>query len=317
VARGTQHRKRRPPANARVAAQPAAAAHAKKRSGHPTWEQQLFFGKLRTKVKPIFLLLAIVFAGTFVFLGVGSGSTGISDILQNWFNGSSASSASLSKLQKATVDHPKSAAAWLAYANALESKHQDDNAISALTQYTTLKPKDQNALLELASLYLSRATDWNTLYTNLEAQSSALAPTPLLTPKSTSQLGKALSAQSTPFATAVSAESGGAVSNAYSKVIGYLSSRTDTYKKLAALTPKDATTQYELAQAAQESGDTATAIAATKAFLKLAPSDSQAPAARKALKQLEAQQKASAATTQTTTTPTKTAKAKSKKKKSS
>ena len=48
-------------------------------------------------------------------------------------------------------------------------------------------------------------------------------------------------------------------------------------------------------------GDKATAIVAYKAFLKLAPSDSQAPTARAALKQLEAQQKASAPTTTTTT----------------
>ena len=38
-------------------------------------------------------------------------------------------------------------------------------------------------------------------------------------------------------------------------------------------------------------------MAAYKAFLKLAPSDSQAPAARQALKTLEAQAKASTTTT--------------------
>ena len=51
---------------------------------------------------------------SFVLLGVGSGSTGISDMLSNFFSGSSSTGSSLSSLQKQTVDHPKSAAAWLA-----------------------------------------------------------------------------------------------------------------------------------------------------------------------------------------------------------
>ena len=71
-------------------------------------------------------------------------------------------------------------------------------------------------------------------------------------------------------------------------MITYLDEREGVYKKLAKLSPEDAITQYSLALAASDSGDTKTAIAAYKAFLKLAPSDSQAPTARAALKQLEA-----------------------------
>ena len=76
MARGTQHRKRRPPANARVAASTAAKP---KRPKRPAYEEQLFFGRLRGHAKWMFVLLAVVFALSFVFLGVGSGSTGISD----------------------------------------------------------------------------------------------------------------------------------------------------------------------------------------------------------------------------------------------
>ena len=64
------------------------------------------------------------------------------------------------------------------------------------------------------------------------------------------------------------------------------------YKSLAKINPKDATTQLSLATAATDANDTTTAIAAYKAFLKLAPNDSQAPTARKTLKQLESQQSA-------------------------
>ena len=80
---------------------------------------------------------------SFVLLGVGSGSTGISDILQNFFTGSSATGSSLSALQKKTADHPKDAAAWLELANKLQADNQHDDAAAALTTYTTLRPKDQ------------------------------------------------------------------------------------------------------------------------------------------------------------------------------
>jgi tetratricopeptide (TPR) repeat protein len=291
VARGTQHRKRRPRPNARVAQQPQAKA---KRPSRPRWEEQLFFGRLRAHAKWMFVFLAAVFAISFVIFGVGSGSTGISDVLQNFFSGSSASGSSLSSLEKKTIDHPKDAVAWRAYATKLEQKNMDDAAITALSQYTTLKPKDEGALRELAGIYLRRASDWDTIYVNLQARNQALSPTAPVSPSSTSALGKALGSVTSPIADAVAAEISASTSNAYSKVIGYLNQRLDVYKKLIALNPKDAVTQYSLAQAAQDAGDLSTAVKAYKAFLKLAPADSQAATARQTLKQLEQQLKATA-----------------------
>jgi cytochrome c-type biogenesis protein CcmH/NrfG len=294
VARGTQHRKRRPAANARVAAQPV-AQRGKQRPTRPAWEQQLFFGKLRKRFKWVMILLGVVFLFTFVLLGVGSGSTGISDVLSNFFSGSSSTGSSISALQNQTTQHPKDAAAFLALANKLLAAGQDDAAAAALTTYTTLRPKDQNALLQLAGVYLRRANDWNTLYSNSQARAQALTPTPLVSPSSASALGQALNTVTTPITSAASNANATITSNEYSEVISYLDQRESVYKKLAQLSPADAITQYSLAQAASEAGDTKTAIAAFKAFLKLAPSDSQAPAARAALKQLEAQQKAASA----------------------
>ena len=48
------------------------------------------------------------------------------------------------------------------------------------------------------------------------------------------------------------------------------------YKQIAKLQPNDPNIQLELAQAAQQAGDTAAAIAAYKTFLKLAPDDPNA-----------------------------------------
>jgi tetratricopeptide (TPR) repeat protein len=296
VARGTQHRKRRPQTNAGVAARTAGPPPKPKR---PAYEEQLFFGRLRNHAKPVFVALAAVFVLSFVFLGVGSGSTGISQIVSNFFSGTSGSSKSLGSLQKQTVEHPKSAAAWLAYANKLQQESKWDQAATALTTYTTLRPKDTDQLSTLASLYLRRAQDWNTIYQIQQAYTQTLTPGSLIVPKSTSPLGKALATVTNPLATAVSSQTSTTTSNAYQQVLSYLSQRLTVYKKIGKLEPKDATTQLELAQAASDASDSATAIAAYRAFLKLAPSDSSAPTARAALKTLLAQSKAASASTST------------------
>jgi hypothetical protein len=295
VARGTQHRKRRPPANAAVAAQTAARP---KRSKRPAYEEQLFFGRLRKHGKVVFLLLAGVFIVSFVFLGVGSGSTGIGQVVSSFFSGSSSSGKSLSSLQKATVDHPKDAAAWLAYATKLQADKQPDEAAQALTTYTTLKPKDANQLRNLAALYYQRANDWYTIWQEQQSYTATLAPNPLIAPKTGSSLATALGTVTNPLSSAVSSATSTNASTAYEEFATDISSWESTYKKLGALLPNDATTQLSLAQAAADASDTATEIAAYKAFLRLAPNDSQAPAARKALKTAEAAQaKSKAATT--------------------
>jgi cytochrome c-type biogenesis protein CcmH/NrfG len=288
VARGTQHRKRRPPQNARLAPAPAGP----KRPKRPAYEEQLFFGRLRVHAKWLFVFLALVFSLGFIFLGIGSGSTGISQIVQNFFSGSSAGGTSLSSLQKKTQEHPKDAAAWLAYANKLQQKNKPDDAATALTTYTQLRPKDTGALLQLAGIYLQRAYDWQTLLNASNARTTALSPAYVLAPPSSSKLAQGLQTVATPLTQAVTAETASVTQDEQTKVTGYLTQRVDVYRKLATINPKDATTQLSLATAATDANDATTAIGAYKAFLKLAPNDSQAPTARKALKQLESQQSA-------------------------
>ena len=139
MARGTQHRKSSARSHARVASTPAKA---KPKPKQPSWEDQLFFNRLRNHAKWVFVLLVVVFAVSFVIFGVGSGSTGIADVLQNFFSGTSSSGSSLSALQKKTVEHPKNAQAWRDLATKLEQDGRDDEAITALTSYIGLKPKD-------------------------------------------------------------------------------------------------------------------------------------------------------------------------------
>ncbi|HZO96545.1 MAG TPA: tetratricopeptide repeat protein [Gaiellaceae bacterium] len=285
MARGTQHRKRRTPANARVAATPAKAAKPR-RPKHERWEDQLFFARLRVHAKWMFLFLALVFGLGFVIFGVGSGSTGISDVLQNFFTGSSSGGRSLSSLRKQAREHPKQAKAWRDLATKLEAEDELDEATEALKRYTALRPKDESALQELASVYLRRATEEQQVYLANQTRIAVLAPS-RPQPSATSPLGKALSSLPDPIATAVGAVAGGGSSEAYAKIVGFQREAVGVYEQLARLNPKDATTQFRLAQVAQGAGDVETAVAAYRRFIALAPDDPLAATAKKALEQLK------------------------------
>jgi tetratricopeptide (TPR) repeat protein len=292
VARGTQHRKRRPQAHARVAAQPAKPMGM--RVKHQSWEDQLFFARLRHHAKWVFLLLALVFAVGFVIFGVGSGSTGISDALQGFFNSSSSSSSSASSLRKKAEQHPQQAKPWHDLATKLEADGKLDDAIVALKRYTALKPKNQTVLEELAGVYQRRAVEFQHVYTDAQTRSQILAPNSPFQPVSTSALGKAMASLTNPIQSAVTGQISTLTSTAYTKIIRLESDAVGVYQKLAKLSPGDAVTQLRLAQVAQGAGNSTVAITAYTRFLKLAPDDPLAPSARKVLKQLKAQQKATA-----------------------
>jgi hypothetical protein len=99
MARGAAQaqRKRRPPEEPK-----------RKKKAAPTWEEQLFFSRLRRHAKVMYVLLAVVFAAGFVVLGVGSGSTGIGDILQGklFGGGGSSTSSQIQDKQKAIARSP-------------------------------------------------------------------------------------------------------------------------------------------------------------------------------------------------------------------
>jgi tetratricopeptide (TPR) repeat protein len=293
VARGTQHRKRRPAQNARSAAVATGAAQKPRKQKPPQWQEELFFQRLRVHAKWAFVLLAFVFALGFVFFGVGSGSTGISDALQNAFNFGNKGGTSISKLQKKTEQHPQSAKAWRDLATAYEQKQRTQDAVNALERYTALRPKDDGALAELASQYGTLATTYSNDYTAAQAAAAAQSsPGAAFAPSSSTPLGKAFNdpnALQDPISSAVQSLYSTKESTAYSNYQGAQKNAEATYKKLVALNPSDATTQIQLGQAAQAAQDTATAIKAYETFLKLAPTDPLAPQVKSALKSLKGQ----------------------------
>jgi regulator of sirC expression with transglutaminase-like and TPR domain len=287
VARGTQHRKRRPAANARAAQ--VVAEKPKGKVKHPSWEDDLFFNRLRRHAKWVYVLLILVFALGFVLLGVGSGSSGIGDILQNFFQRDSASGPSMSSLEKRVQEHPKDPAAWRALATRLEQDQKTEESIDALTRLTALKPKDEDALQELAGLYSRRADDFRNEATAAQNESALVAPGALFQPAATTQFGKLFNdpnALQDPISNAASTQANAKVSDAYSKLAAVETKAVAVLKRLIALNPEDATRQLQLGQAAQNAGDTKTAVAAYQRFLKLAPDDPVAPAVKEQLKSL-------------------------------
>jgi cytochrome c-type biogenesis protein CcmH/NrfG len=250
----------------------------------PVAEQTMFFMRLRRSTKPVFIFLALVFALSFVFLGVGSGSSGIGDLLQgnfDLFGGSS--STSVSGAQKRIKKNPRDAAAYRDLARAYQVKGDTAKAIDALKTYTRLRPNDTTALTELAGSYLSQA---DAARQQAIAAQSALTTASLFTPVPVGgKLGTALGQN--PITEASTSGAQTAFTTAYQKMQTAYSAAVGAYKRVAKKTPNDPTVQLQLASTAESANDAKTAIAAYKRFLKLAPDDPSAPQVKQRIKQLQ------------------------------
>jgi tetratricopeptide (TPR) repeat protein len=259
-----------------------------KDSGGQRFEDTLFFNRLRKNAKWVFVFLAIVFAGGFVVFGVGSSNLGLGDILNNNGGGGSGQ-PSVSKALKATQKDPKSPKAWRDLANAYDTKGEIDAAISAWTTYTTLRPKDVTAYDSLASDYQQQFTS----QTNDAAALQAAAQNAQATnfgPPSNSPLGRALGSVPDPISTQAGDAAQQAFSNALQTRAATAQKLEQTYQQIVTLRkPAEPSDSFLLAQAAQNAGDNATAIAAYKRFVQLAPDDPNASYAKQQIKTLGSQ----------------------------
>jgi hypothetical protein len=138
------------------AARPVDADQAKnKRKAEKSLEDELFFNRLRGHAKWVFVLLAVVFGASFVFLGVGSGNAGLSDVFSNVFGGGGG--PSIESLQKKVAEAPRDLDTVTGLAQALEADGRTEEAIAAYRTYLAAKPKDRDALSSLALLYQNQA----------------------------------------------------------------------------------------------------------------------------------------------------------------
>ena len=118
----------------------------------------MFFPRLRNQAKWAFVLLIVVFAGGFVFLGVGSGGLDLGQLLRDAFGNKGSSTGSLSKAERAVRERPLNAPARRNLAQILQNKGRTDEAIAAWLAYGKLRPKDVTALRNVGDLELSQAS---------------------------------------------------------------------------------------------------------------------------------------------------------------
>jgi len=287
----------------------------------------------------VFVVLALLFAFSFVLFGVGNaGGLSFFDYFTHKSASSSATSTSsgataeaIASAQAAVTKTPNDAAAWSALGAAWTAKASaelgtdasaaagsSEAATKAYERAALLKRSDVATQTALAKSYQALAGSYQAAEQQLSTQASdiqsgASNPTQFLpggqatnldafsraTNDLSTQATSRLQNQALPLLTKAQA--------AETKALG-------VFRKLADLQPTNGPAWYDLARAADATGDTATAIKAYKQFVKILPGDPLVPDINARLAQLEPKPKpkpttsgGTATTGGATTAPTTTA----------
>ncbi|HET9673450.1 MAG TPA: hypothetical protein VFP31_01480 [Gaiellaceae bacterium] len=229
------------------------------------------------------MLLAIVFASSFVLFGVGTGFGGLQDILLQ--DRAVGGGPSENDARAEITAHPNNAQGYRDLATALQNNGKSDESIEPLARYVALKPTDIDAQRELAGLYLRQADVYRTQAIAAQVALQDDVPGSTFQPSSSSKIGQALG--SDPITEALSTTHNAVLNEAFTKMSTAYTRAVAAYKVVAKAQPRDAAVQFELAQTAEAANDLTTAITAYKTFLKLAPEDQSAAAVKQHLTELE------------------------------
>jgi tetratricopeptide (TPR) repeat protein len=259
----------------------------RKHAGGGNPNQQLFFVRMRRSAKPMYVILAVLFAATFAFLGVGSGTNGGLDQLFSGLNFFHHGGPSVSGAQSYIAKHPADPKGYRDLATAYEAKGDTAGAVDALTHYTTIKRKDAKAVNELAGLQLNQAHDFQTAYANAYQQRQLEAPSQAFLPSG--KLGTALGTNQ--IEQAASSQADAQLQNLQQQTQFSYQNAVASYQRAAQLQPKNSSAWLQLGQVAQEAvqitGDSSTAVSAYKHYLTLNPDPSTAAQVRQLIKQLQ------------------------------
>ena len=253
-------------------------------------EETLFFSRIRRQAKWVFVLLALAFALTFVVFGVGSGGSGLGDVLFMG-DGGAGGAPSVGEAQDKIDENPQDADAYYELSTAYQAEGETEEAIDALEQYTAMRPKDVEKLNELAGLYLAEGNAAQQRASIEQAETQEITGGGIFTPQLTGEKDAAVDLGS---GTSVEDAVGSVQSEQFSKYLTEMQNAYGqaqaTYEQVVELKPSDPTALQNLALAAQQANDIPTAIDAFEKFLKLAPDDPSAGLIREQLKQLKASQ---------------------------
>jgi hypothetical protein len=259
-----------------------------------TWEDQLFFARLRRHTKWMFVLLALVFGVGFVAFGVGSGSTGvggIGDIFNNVFGKSSSGIDSrINDDQKKLAANPGDASTAIDLSTLYQQKQDNAQALATLKRASAAKPKNLDLLNAIAGIYRNEASSARNVAAAAQNALSSRAVTPPGLDMNSS-LGQALS--SDPLSQDLRTKATTAFSNL---TTAYQKAET-AYKDVATAakgTAQEPNAQLALAGVAVEAvqitgqpSDIVLAANAYKRYLKLEPKGVSANQARQTLAQLQ------------------------------
>jgi Flp pilus assembly protein TadD len=234
----------------------------------------------------MFVVLALLMGVGFVAFGVGSDvQGGIADVIG--IGGTSGDDiVSVDEARETLKDKPNDPTALRDLATALQREGQTEEAIAPLETYTALRAKDEEALTELAGLYLAKASRIGSELQLAQARAQFLDPGADFLPPATSQLGQALATP--PITRAITEDVNARINTLYGEVQSTYGEAKDIYTQLATLAPKDPDIQIQLGDAALNAGDAAAAIAAYQKFVKLAPDDPRTPLIKQQIKQIQA-----------------------------
>lgn len=253
----------------------------------------------------MFAVLAVVFAMSFVFLGVGSGGGALSDLWNgrfgDLFGGSSA--LTISGLEKKVAKDPTNAALRLQLAQLTTTKSAPaDQQVAAYNAYLKLKPKNVTGLQGLATAYAARVQEIKNLISSPATPPlSALENFQLAS--STSKLGQGLEALPSSLL-GISSLQQGDTALAQQQLGKVIATHMGVYRRIWKLNPSDSGSFIAIAQTAEADGDTAAAIASYNEFLKRFPNDPAYGAATIKAKIKQLQASASTSSQSSTTSPT-------------
>jgi tetratricopeptide (TPR) repeat protein len=244
------------------------AAPSRPKSKPTSYEDTMFFTRLRRHAKWMFVLLALVLGLGLVIAGVGAGGVGVLDV----FRGGGGGGTSVSDARKKTEENPQSVAAWQELATAYQAAGNEDGYVSALVQASALRPKDVGILGELAGAYQLQATSKQELGQRIFVrQAYFLNPS---NPAPFSVKNEPVIGQD-PIAAAVQAATADRISTIQTQLTTARANAVSTYEKIVELQPDDPNVRLQLAQLAATVGNLTASLAAYKEYLELAPDDAR------------------------------------------
>jgi cytochrome c-type biogenesis protein CcmH/NrfG len=285
----------------RSSTEASATRTTKKRQEAPYSATPTLNERLRKNGKWVFLLLAVVFAITFVFAGVGTSGPSLIDLLGQDSDSSPTetvqkSNTAVQKAEAAAKATPEDPQAWITLAQAEIANDQLDKVPAAAAKAAELAPEDAAVQSTVADIYLAQAAaalqKAQALYAT--AQGGGLVDGRTAVPQ---QVIPGQSSGATPFQTAQESISSAKLADVSAEVSPLQTQANDAYVAAVAaqttvteLEPKDPAAWFRLGQIATAANDTTGAITAYEKFVKLAPADPLTKKVEEEIKRLKESQ---------------------------